>query len=155
MMWKEEGVLPEETLKCCKCGSLKVVLWKRQTSDVFSLTNKNKKSVPIGEKFFEIHWVEWFYMTKQLHYKMPLASLERHQMYKDDLFLDFNCVIILAAPKRLVLHQADFPLAKPAPLHLGLSHTLLTLSSRLWLTRTKKKKKHREWRRISFPPRND
>lgn len=140
MMWKEEGVLPEETLKCCKCGSLKVVLWKRQTSDVFSLTNKNKKSVPIGEKFFEIHWVEWFYMTKQLHYKMPLASLERHQMYKDDLFLDFNCVIILAAPKRLVLHEADFPLAKPAPLHLGLSHTLLTLSSRLWLTRTKKNK---------------
>ncbi len=32
---------------------------------------------------------------------MPLASLERHQMYKDDLFLDFNCLIILAAPKRL------------------------------------------------------
>lgn len=55
----------------------------------------------LREKLVEIRWVEWFYMTKQLHYKMPLASLERHQMYKDDLFLDFNCVIILAAPKRL------------------------------------------------------
>lgn len=32
---------------------------------------------------------------------MPLAPLERHQMYKDYPFLDFNCVIILAAPKRL------------------------------------------------------
>lgn len=42
---------------------------------------------------------------------MPLAPLEIHQMHKDDPFLDFNCVIILAAPKRL-LHQDDFPLAK-------------------------------------------
>lgn len=53
------------------------------------------------EKLFKIHWVEWFYMTKQLYYEMPQASLERHQMYKDYLFLDFNCLIIPAAPKRL------------------------------------------------------
>lgn len=54
----------------------------------------------LRENLFEIHRVEWFYMTKQLYYEMPLASLERHQMYKDDLFLDFNCLIIPAAPKR-------------------------------------------------------
>lgn len=54
-----------------------------------------------GEKLFEIQRVDRFYMTKQLHYKMPPASLERHQMYKDYLFLDFNCLIIPAAPKRL------------------------------------------------------
>lgn len=90
-----------------------------------------------GEKFFRIRWVEWFYMTKQLHYKMPQASLERHQMYKDDLFLDFNCVIILAALKRLCRIKLISLLAKPMLLHLGLSHILLTLSSRLWLTRTK------------------
>lgn len=54
----------------------------------------------LRQNLFEIQRVEWFYMTKQLYYKMPLASLERHQMYKDDLFLDFNCLIIPAAPKR-------------------------------------------------------
>lgn len=54
-----------------------------------------------GGEILEIHWVEWFYMTKQFHFEVPLAPLERHQMYKDDPFLDFNCVIILAAPKRL------------------------------------------------------
>lgn len=55
----------------------------------------------LEKKFFEICWAEWFYMTKQLHNETPLASLERHQMYKDDLFLDCNCVIILPAPRRL------------------------------------------------------
>lgn len=55
----------------------------------------------LREKLFGIHRVDWFYMTKPLHYKMPRASLERHQIYKDDLFLDFNCLIIPAAPKRL------------------------------------------------------
>lgn len=82
---------------------------------------KQKSSVAIGEKLprrrkkklFEIHRVEWFYMTKQLHYKMPPASLERHQMYKDDLFLDFNCLIILAAPRRLCCIKLISPLAEP------------------------------------------
>lgn len=55
----------------------------------------------LREKFFEIHRNYRFYMTKHLHYKALLASLERHQMYKDYLFLNFNCLIILAAPKRL------------------------------------------------------
>ena len=66
------------------------------------------------KKLFEIHRVEWFYMTKQLHYKMPPASLERHQMYKDDLFLDFNCLIILAAPRRLCCIKLISPLAEPS-----------------------------------------
>ena len=55
----------------------------------------------LREKLFEIHWVDRFYMTKQFDYKMPLASLERHQIYKDYLFLDFNCLIIPVAPRRL------------------------------------------------------
>lgn len=75
-------------------------MWEQRSVslNIGSVTSKKKrkeKGAPIGEKLPQrkSSWVEWFYMTKT-------ASLERHQMYRDDLFLDFNCVIILAAPQR-------------------------------------------------------
>lgn len=124
---------------------------KLQTSDVFSLTKNSCYWRKVS--LFEIQQAEWFYMTKRLSYKMPLASLERRQMYKDDLFLDFNCLIIPAALKRSRCIKLISLLAKPVLLRLGLSHILLTFSSSLSLSRTKKP--HGRLQRMSFPPRND
>lgn len=77
----------------------------------FTWQKKRKKSIWI--------WYPWLWMCK------------------DDLFLDFNCLIILAALRRLLCITLISLLAKPALIHLGLSRILLTLSSSLPLTRTK------------------
>lgn len=154
---REKGIPPllysVEVLQCC---SLKLFCGKQVTSSVGVKKGKGKccywRKVASEKKLFEIHGVEWFYMTKQLHYKTPLASLERHQMYKDDLFPDFNCLIILAAPKRSCRIKL---------ISLWQSRCCSTLG---WATfswhphqasHSLEQKKHRRWERISFPPRND
>ncbi|KAF0042562.1 hypothetical protein F2P81_006094 [Scophthalmus maximus] len=80
---------------CCKCRSL------------YRAKKRMKKSC------LRFTGSSGFYMTKQLYYETPPASLGRHQMRKDDLFfLDFNCLIIPASSEEIMLHQADFPFGK-------------------------------------------
>lgn len=90
------GFLTEEELRC---RNLKNIMWKKHVTSTKKSCHWTK--VALEKSCFRFTRFSGFTWQNNVIIKTPQASLERHQMYKDDLFLDFNCLIIPAAPKRL------------------------------------------------------